>query len=348
VPTTAGAGYGFWGLYPEQAYSNAASAAIIRMEAATGGKATVIAPAAVYLGGTTNVFIERLAQQLNSEAFYFLSAFSVHPYRFPPPETASADYINLKEGLASENRSKPIVESEWGYESFASGVLKQAEYYPRIYLTNLMNGVPITVLYEWQDGTSSSWGLILNENVLEMYGGPLQGTSAYMIKPSYFTLYYLDYSLHGYTMSESYVNGGLFTQNENGTVRYVDPALANLSGVFLVKFVNGNLTKYVIWTDSSPSNFTLTSKLLGSFSSVNATTLFGHQTTYVANSSDEVSIPVTGLPEILTVGELHRVATAGPSGYTYYLLAGAIAACIIVAGAGYALLRRHHPTKPRT
>ncbi|MGC8615283.1 MAG: hypothetical protein ACP5UU_05710 [Thermoprotei archaeon] len=344
-PNAGGAGYGFWGLYPEQAYSNAATAAIMRMEAATGDKATIIAPAAVYLGGTSNLFIEKFAKQLSPEAFRFLAAFSVHPYRNLAPETASQDYISLKENLSSENKTKPIVESEWGYGSLANGMLGQAEYYSRIYLTNLMNGIPVTILYEWQDGTASSWGLTLNENVLRLYGGPLEGTAAFMIKPAYFALYYLDYSLHGYTFSESYLNGHVFTQNDNGTVRYVNSALADESGVFFLKFVNGNLTKYVIWTDSRSSTFVLTPKLLGEFSSVNVTTLFGYQTTYLPNSSDEVNVPVTGLPEILTVAGRHHVATSFPSGYSYYIAATVIIGCIVIAAAGHVLMRRHHSRK---
>jgi len=329
-PNDGGAGYGFWGLYPEQAYSNAASAAIIRMEAATGGKATVIAPASIYVGGTANTFIVRFGKQLNPTAFEHLAAFSVHPYRFPPPETASPDYISLKQDLQSENRSKPIVESEWGYETYAVGMLKQAEYYPRIYLTNLMNGVPITILFDWPDGPSFSWGLILDDDVLAGRGGPLLGSQAYMVKPSYFSLYYLDYSLNGYQFNQAYVNDRLFSEYQNGSFSYMDPSLAGQAGIYLLKFVRGRSVRYVLWSTNGTSNVTLTPNLLGSFSSVSVTNLFGYSHNATVSGGRAV-VTTSGVPEILTVTASSSTQTTPLLGKLVPAAAVAAAAAVVVA-----------------
>jgi len=100
---------------------------------------------------------------LSSGVLKYLDAVSVHPYRSPdkPPETAAPDYNRLRElidRLAPESkRGKiPILSGEWGYSSNRKGVSleMQAEYAVRQQLSNLLNGVPLSIWYDWKnDGT---------------------------------------------------------------------------------------------------------------------------------------------------------------------------------------------------
>ncbi len=93
-----------------------------------------------------------------------LDAFTVHPYRPSPPETALKDYAKLKAFLArwQPERPVPIAVDEWGYplpDLDASERLGWRNYTQeehaaiqlRMYLVNLSAGVPLTAIYEWRD-----------------------------------------------------------------------------------------------------------------------------------------------------------------------------------------------------
>ena len=85
-----------------------------------------------------------------------VDAISVHPYRLGPPESAAANYQRLRALLARYappgKTNLPIVCSEWGYSLTWVSEQQQAAYFARLYLINLMNNLPITIWYNWQDG----------------------------------------------------------------------------------------------------------------------------------------------------------------------------------------------------
>lgn len=86
-----------------------------------------------------------------------LDAVSVHPYRESNPETAADDYGRLRAMIAryaSPGRKMlPIVSGEWGYSTAEKrfSEAEQARYIVREYLSNLANGVNISIFYDWKD-----------------------------------------------------------------------------------------------------------------------------------------------------------------------------------------------------
>ncbi len=96
----------------------------------------------------------------------YWSAVSIHPYRRSDPETAAGDYCRLREllkshapkrqsssGASSERVEIPIFASEWGYSAGWPNVgeERQGELLARAWLTNLSNGVSLSIWYDWRD-----------------------------------------------------------------------------------------------------------------------------------------------------------------------------------------------------
>ena len=97
---------------------------------------------------------------LQSGVLEFLDGVSVHPYRDPnhPPETAATDYKRLRELIdrcapESKRGKIPILSGEWGYASNTKGVSleTQAAFAVRQQLCNLLNGVPLSIWYDWKN-----------------------------------------------------------------------------------------------------------------------------------------------------------------------------------------------------
>ncbi len=96
----------------------------------------------------------------------YLDAVSVHPYREYRlgPETAAADYAKLRQLIdryapAGGREPIPILSGEWGYASHDKGVPleTQAAFAARQQLSNLLNGVPLSIWYDWKnDGPNPS------------------------------------------------------------------------------------------------------------------------------------------------------------------------------------------------
>lgn len=96
-----------------------------------------------------------------------IDGFTVHPYRSAVPETAPTDYAKVRQVLAKwQPANRPPVKvavDEWGYSTNKQVVIpwpqlwrnfsgeEQAALMLRMYLTNLSNDVPLTVIYDWRD-----------------------------------------------------------------------------------------------------------------------------------------------------------------------------------------------------
>ncbi len=94
---------------------------------------------------------------------------SVHPYRQGAPETAAADYRELRQlirrhcpanalplGTAEHTkvaRRIPILSGEWGYSTVWMNHSEelQGKYLPRMFLTNVANDIPLSIWYDWRD-----------------------------------------------------------------------------------------------------------------------------------------------------------------------------------------------------
>lgn len=112
----------------------------------------------------------------------YWTAVSVHPYRRNDPETAAEDYCRLREMIRTYAPRKvqspksnvqspggssdpvaapkeiPIISSEWGYSSVWAGMsdAKQGQLVARSWLTNVANGILVSIWYDWRDDGSDS------------------------------------------------------------------------------------------------------------------------------------------------------------------------------------------------
>jgi hypothetical protein len=103
---------------------------------------------------------EFLETFLQSGVLEYIDGVTVHPYRdkTKPPETAAADFEKLRQmidhyGPASKKKPLPILSGEWGYSTYEKGVSleQQAEFAVRQQLSNLLNGVPLSIWYDWKN-----------------------------------------------------------------------------------------------------------------------------------------------------------------------------------------------------
>src|SRR6185295_8212862 len=125
---------------------------------------------------------------LNGRSHDWWSALSVHPYRETNPETAATNYARLREMMGkadSGGRQLKIISSEWGYSSAWPRMNddRQAIMLTRQFLTNLANGIPLSIWYDWQDD-----GVDPNED--EHHFGLVRyadksGTSIFQPKPAF-------------------------------------------------------------------------------------------------------------------------------------------------------------------
>lgn len=115
--------------------------------------ATVIAPAASSFPWD---FLEGL---FKAGVLSCLDGVSVHPYRlFKLPETVTEDYARLRKLIeqytpANIKKTIPILSGEWGYPTVIRGIPleDQADLAVRMQLINLLNGVPLSIWYDWKN-----------------------------------------------------------------------------------------------------------------------------------------------------------------------------------------------------
>jgi len=96
-------------------------------------------------------------------------AVSVHPYRSTAPDTVLSDYVSLRalidsHGKTPAQKALPILSGEWGYTSaslpcnYGNRVdeLTQACFLSRMWLSNVLSGISISINYDWSDGTGGA------------------------------------------------------------------------------------------------------------------------------------------------------------------------------------------------
>jgi hypothetical protein len=144
----------FWKPQPNaDDYAKLAAATAEAIRAAAPGE-PVVGPA------TSRVDLKFIETSLAAGMLGRWSALTVHPYRQEDPETASQDYRKLRDLMAKHAPADdgkrvtiPIVSGEWGYSSGWKKFdeAKQGKMLPREYLTNLSEGVPLSIWYDWHD-----------------------------------------------------------------------------------------------------------------------------------------------------------------------------------------------------
>ena len=140
----------FWPPQPEAAEYVALAREVATAFRAASIDGELIGPA------TSQIDFNFIDQCLSGDVATEWSAISVHPYRQQVPETAALEYAHLRELLrthSSESAALKIISSEWGYSSVWSRMDQplQAIMLARSLLTNLANGIPLSIWYDWHD-----------------------------------------------------------------------------------------------------------------------------------------------------------------------------------------------------
>ena len=142
----------FWKPKPDvRAYTTLALATCQAIRAAD-PKATVVAPA------TSEMPLEFLDRFFASGALAHLDGVSVHPYRHPrPPENGRGRLPEAppphRTPRAGGQEADPNPERGMGLLDIHKGVSQetQAAYLVRQQLTNLLNGITLSIWYDWKD-----------------------------------------------------------------------------------------------------------------------------------------------------------------------------------------------------
>ena len=145
----------FWSPHGDAQQYSTLALAVCKSIRTTTPDATIIGPA------TSQLPWDFLETVFKAAALEYFDAVSVHPYRRPsqPPESASADFHKLRELIeryAPESRKSkiPILSGEWGYSSSTNKAVSletQANFAVRQQLSNLLEGVPLSIWYDWKN-----------------------------------------------------------------------------------------------------------------------------------------------------------------------------------------------------
>jgi len=117
-------------------------------------------PSGIILAPTTSgIPFDWLEECFKKGLLEWIDALSVHPYRSHPPEDVLKDYAQLRELMGKylpEGKEMPVISGEWGYSQInwdKSNLPEeqQGQYLVRMFLINLMEGVPISIWYDWKD-----------------------------------------------------------------------------------------------------------------------------------------------------------------------------------------------------
>ncbi len=110
---------------------------------------TVLAPA---LAGWDYAWFE---QALKLGLLDYTDVVSLHAYGAAKPEDAAKYFSTIRtliDKYAPKDRDIPIVSGEWGYSAIKGfTVERQGEYIARQFLSNMMNGVRLSIWYDWHD-----------------------------------------------------------------------------------------------------------------------------------------------------------------------------------------------------
>lgn len=131
----------------------------VRLALAVGEAIRQSEPQETYIGpATSTIDFPFLEQCFEAGLLDYWSAVTVHPYRETFPETVAPEYAQLRRLVgqyAPRGKDIAIISGEWGYPSVwpgdASNETIQAKAVPRLLLTNLAEGIPLSIWYVWRD-----------------------------------------------------------------------------------------------------------------------------------------------------------------------------------------------------
>ena len=192
---------GFWRPKPDARQYAVLALATAKAVREADPAATLVAPA------TSEFPLDFLDTVFAAGVLGYLDAVSVHPYRpyGKPPETAVPDFQNLRELIARHvpagKRQMPIFSGEWGYAGYQGGVSRetQAAYLARMQLSNLLDGVRLSIWYDWRDDGTNPKEREHNFGVV---------TNDLQLKPAYRAVQTLTRTLNGYRIDRRLDVGG--------------------------------------------------------------------------------------------------------------------------------------------
>jgi hypothetical protein len=220
----------------------------------------------------------------------YWSAVSVHPYRRSDPETAAQDYCRLgdmiktyatapiRTGSSSDRvavqKEIPIISSEWGYSSVWPGMSeeKQAQLLARAWLTNVANGISLSIWYDWRDDG-------VDPREAEHHFGTVSNAyhegrdPVYDPKPAYLAARTLTTFFSGYRF-EKRLNVGSAED-------------------YVLVFKRGSDLRYAAWTTANSAHNVLIPVSAGRYSSTRYT---GHEATAVNADQKGLAMLLTTAP----------------------------------------------------
>jgi len=212
-----------------------------------------VAPQELYVGPATAVIdFSFLAACFKAGLLNYWSAVSVHPYRQRDPESVREEFHTLQSviaGFCPPGKPVPIIAGEWGYSSAwnwkGMDEAKQGKLLAREFLSNLAQGVPLTVWYDWHDDSASPQD---PESHFGLVHFPYAegARPVYSPKPAYLALKTLTSILNGCRFTRRLPVGG------------VDD--------YVLLFGKGTETRIAAWTTSSATRKTTLPDLQGQFS----------------------------------------------------------------------------------
>ncbi|MCW3055038.1 MAG: hypothetical protein JWN14_4208, partial [Chthonomonadales bacterium] len=131
--------------------------AYVALALETGKAIRRTAPDEWFVGpGMSGMDFPFLRRCLGAGLLNYWDAVSFHPYRDTAPETAAADFAQVRDLIEQynpRNTQVPILSSEWGYSELYPGLNRERQswYIARQTLTNLIYGLRISIWYDWHD-----------------------------------------------------------------------------------------------------------------------------------------------------------------------------------------------------
>jgi hypothetical protein len=264
----------FWPPQPDAEEYNALAQEVGRAFRRSAPNERLIGPA------TSTIDLNFLQSCFNHGSSDWWSALSVHPYRQTNPETVAMEYARLREMIdkaGSESRALKIISSEWGYSSVwpRMNEERQAMMLTRVFLTNLANGIPLSIWYDWRDDgpdpgePEHHFGLVHEE-----YKGA--SASAYEPKRAFLAAKTLTTVLKGFRFQQRLDVGG--------------------PDDYVLVFVSGDESRIVAWTASPLPHRLTISRFPGQFS---VTTMVGGNGGRIGSTQSAPTIDVSTAPVYL-------------------------------------------------
>jgi polysaccharide biosynthesis protein PslG len=246
-----------------------------------------IDPDAVYIGpATSSIDLTFLENCFKLGLLRYWSAVSVHPYRTTIPETVTDEYTNLKRLIAKyapPGKTIPIISGEWGYSTSQNGTWKvdnekqQAVFLVRKLLTNITNGISLSIWYDWRDyGTDPSYEI--NHFGIVRHAHFPNRVPVFEPKESYKAMVTLNRNLGIYSFQER-----LKTENPDD---------------YILLFKKKRQIRYIIWTTSKiPHKIQILAS--PSVREFQIESLNGVKLDVIKTTSNKVEIEVTDSPKYL-------------------------------------------------